>query len=107
MMIVNDDSRVANKLKTSLTDDARVIIYDCYMFIVQTTGWKGLPRARTLSFKISFSVMTKKKVFIWLAPCVPGQVGGSDLDDRRPDLELGGASQGRNANHARAVAGVV
>ncbi len=38
MMIVNDDSRVVNKLKTSLTDDARVVIYDCHMFIVQATG---------------------------------------------------------------------
>ncbi len=38
MMIVNDDSRVVNKLETSLTDDARVIIYDHHMFIVQATG---------------------------------------------------------------------
>ncbi len=38
MMIVNDDSRVINKLEASLTDDARVIIYDCHMFIVQATG---------------------------------------------------------------------
>jgi hypothetical protein len=37
MMIVNDDSRVVNKLETSLTDDARVIIYDRPMFIVQAT----------------------------------------------------------------------
>jgi len=37
MMIINDDSRVVNKLKASLTDDARVIIYDCQMFIVQDT----------------------------------------------------------------------
>ncbi len=37
-MSVNDDSRVVNKLETSLTDDARVIIYDCHMFIVQATG---------------------------------------------------------------------
>jgi hypothetical protein len=37
MMIVNDDSRVINKLETSLTDNARVIIYDRHMFIVQTT----------------------------------------------------------------------
>jgi hypothetical protein len=35
MMIVNDDSRVINKLEASLTDDARVFIYDCHMFIVQ------------------------------------------------------------------------
>ncbi len=35
--IVNDDSGVINKLETSLTDDARVVIYDCHMFIVQAT----------------------------------------------------------------------
>ncbi len=38
MMIVNDDSRVVNMLEASLTDDARVIIYDCHMIIVQATG---------------------------------------------------------------------
>jgi hypothetical protein len=37
MMIVNDDSRVINKLEASLTDDARVIIYNHHMFIVQAT----------------------------------------------------------------------
>jgi hypothetical protein len=36
MTIVNDDSRVINKLETSLTVDARVVIYDRHMFIVQT-----------------------------------------------------------------------
>jgi len=35
--IVNDDSSIVNKLETSLTDDARVIIYDHHMFIVQAT----------------------------------------------------------------------
>ncbi len=38
MTIINEDSRVLNKLKTSLTDDARIVIYDRHMFIVQTTG---------------------------------------------------------------------
>jgi hypothetical protein len=38
MMIVNDDPRIVNKLDASLTDDARVIIYDRHMFIVQDTG---------------------------------------------------------------------
>ncbi len=38
MMIVNDDSMVINKLEASLTDDARVVIYDKHMFIVQATG---------------------------------------------------------------------
>jgi hypothetical protein len=36
--IVNDNSRVVNKLETSLTDDTRVVIYDHDMFIVQATG---------------------------------------------------------------------
>jgi hypothetical protein len=35
MTIVNDNSRVINNLKTSLTDDTRVVIYDHHMFIVQ------------------------------------------------------------------------
>jgi hypothetical protein len=39
MMIVTDDSRVITKLETSLNDDARVIIYDHHMFIVQATGF--------------------------------------------------------------------
>ncbi len=39
MTIVNDDSRVVYKLEASLADDARVIIYDCHMFIVQATGY--------------------------------------------------------------------
>ncbi len=38
MTIVNEDSRVVNNLKTSLTDDARAVIYDHQMFIVQATG---------------------------------------------------------------------
>ncbi len=38
MMIVNDDSRVANKLEASLTDNARVVIYNCHMFLVQAIG---------------------------------------------------------------------
>ncbi len=37
--IVSDDSSIVNKLETSLIDDARVIIYDCHMFIVQATGF--------------------------------------------------------------------
>ncbi len=38
MTIVNDNSRVVNKLEASLTDDARVVIYDHQMFIVQATS---------------------------------------------------------------------
>ena len=36
-MIVNDDSSIVNKIETSLIDDARVIIYNSHMFIVQAT----------------------------------------------------------------------
>jgi hypothetical protein len=43
MAIVNDDSRVIAKLETSLTDDARVVIYDRHMFIVQATGFISFP----------------------------------------------------------------
>ncbi len=38
MTIVNDNSRVVNKLEASLTDDARVVIYNRHMFIVQATN---------------------------------------------------------------------
>jgi hypothetical protein len=38
MMIVNDASRVVNKLEDTFTDNARVVIYDRHMFIVQATG---------------------------------------------------------------------
>jgi hypothetical protein len=44
-MIVNDDSRVINKLEASLTDDTRVIIYDRNMFTVQATGANTLSGA--------------------------------------------------------------
>jgi hypothetical protein len=47
MTMVNDNSRVVNKLEASLIDDARVIIYDRHMFIVQATG--GYNRGWTIT----------------------------------------------------------
>jgi hypothetical protein len=38
MTIIIDDSKIVNKLETSLTENARVIIYDRHMFIVQAIG---------------------------------------------------------------------
>jgi hypothetical protein len=38
--IVNYDSSIVNKFEASLTDDARVIIYDRHMFIEQANGFK-------------------------------------------------------------------
>jgi hypothetical protein len=40
MTIVNDDSRDVNKLEASFTEDARAVIYDRHMFIVQATDVK-------------------------------------------------------------------
>jgi len=38
IMIVNGDSSIVNKLETSVIDDARVVIYDRHMFIVQASS---------------------------------------------------------------------
>ena len=38
--IINGDSSIVNKLETSLTDNARVVIYNRRMFIVQATDLK-------------------------------------------------------------------
>ena len=55
MMIVNYASSVINKLEALLTDDARVIIYDHHVFIVQatdasTTGCNRTPDLENLRF---------------------------------------------------------
>ncbi len=42
VMIVSYASSGINKLKASLNDNARVVIYVCHMFIVQVTGGKIL-----------------------------------------------------------------
>jgi hypothetical protein len=72
MMIVIDDSRVISKLKTSLTDDARVIIYDRHMFIVQATD-RLLDKAGIGAKDKHFSLSLKfknygQKSFIKLTP---------------------------------------
>jgi hypothetical protein len=36
--IVNYASSMVNKLEALLTDNARVVIYNCHVFIVQATG---------------------------------------------------------------------
>jgi hypothetical protein len=51
--IINDNSRVVNKLETSLTDDARVTICDRHMFIVQaTSGQSWIYHFKYLFFKL-------------------------------------------------------
>ncbi len=51
MTIANDNARVINKLEASLTDDARVIIYNRHMFIVQATGVNVIKLLMILSYK--------------------------------------------------------
>jgi len=41
-MIVNYDSNIANKFGASLADEARVVIYDHNMFIVQASVQKDM-----------------------------------------------------------------
>jgi hypothetical protein len=53
MTIVNDDSRVITKLETSLTDDARVVIYNCHMFKVQATDGATLLQITVPKWKSS------------------------------------------------------
>ncbi len=43
MTIINEDSRVIHKLEASLIDDARDVIYDCHMFIIQSTDFPLRP----------------------------------------------------------------
>jgi hypothetical protein len=69
-MIVNYASSIVNKLEALLTDDARVIIYDHHLFIVQATdlshigpGWKCLPETNSLAYYASLS-LTQKKSFM-------------------------------------------
>ncbi len=50
MTIINDDSRVVNKLEASLTDDARVVIYDHHMFIVQATGEQNFEKNKSQGY---------------------------------------------------------
>ncbi len=51
--IVNDDSSIVNKFEASLTDHARVIIYDRHMLIVRATRHTGHRQAFTALPKVS------------------------------------------------------
>ena len=55
MTIVDDNFRVINKLEASLTVNARVIIYNCHMFIVPATGQQLFPYI-LLNGKLLFDV---------------------------------------------------
>ncbi len=68
MTIINDDSRVINELEASLTDDARVVIYNCHKFIVPATAvWTCLPVTNTLAYR-TVAQITAVKSFTVQAP---------------------------------------
>jgi hypothetical protein len=49
--IVNYDSSMVKKFGASLTDDARVIIYDRHLFIVQATGVNVIKMSSSLTLQ--------------------------------------------------------
>ncbi len=51
--IVNDNSKVVSMLETSLNDNARVIIYNRHMFIVQATGPNVIQLFTAVSYTFS------------------------------------------------------
>ncbi len=57
LTIVNDNSRVVNKLEASLTDDTRVIIYDHQMFLVEATGERNSKKKFSRIFSEDVAVM--------------------------------------------------
>ncbi len=63
--IINDDTSIVNKFEASLTDDARVVIYNRHMFIVQATGGRNwqLISPHWLCWKIKSFKRKKKNQF--------------------------------------------
>jgi hypothetical protein len=61
--IVNDNSSIVNKWLVTLTDDTRVVIYDCNVFIIHATGLGLFFLLRILSFFLSslFPFLCQKK----------------------------------------------
>ena len=68
--IINYTSSIVNKLQALLTDNARVIIYDHHVFIVQATGWSiwQLDFFANVLFgiwKFFLSVLLRAHLHIW------------------------------------------
>ncbi len=54
--ILNYASSGVNKLRASLNDDARVVIYDCHMFIEQAAGFIRLNKVIFSHIAITISL---------------------------------------------------
>ncbi len=57
-MIINYASSGINKLKASLNDDARLVIYNCHMFIVQATGDKIMAKILLINLIILIGALS-------------------------------------------------
>ncbi len=62
IMIVNYDSSIVNKFRASLTDDARVVIYNCHMFIGHWSYYTA-----TVSFLCHKKKIVMRKQIIFVA----------------------------------------
>jgi hypothetical protein len=94
MMIINDDARVVNKLVASLTDDARVVIYNHHMFIVQATV---VACSSNYATPLPFYILTQKMMCFFTATV-------TETGAALRVLRLG-ADHGLADGHARVVEG--
>ncbi len=62
--IVSDDSSTVNEFETSLTDDARVVIYNHYMFIVEAIGPRPIKHFSLLSTAIDTGLIKSSRISI-------------------------------------------
>ena len=69
MTIVNYTSSSVNKLRASLNDDTRVVIYDHRMFIVQATG---VHKDRGVHIEIVASGTKGGSITVPLTSCLTG-----------------------------------
>jgi hypothetical protein len=62
--IVSDDSSTVNEFETSLTDDARVVIYYRHMFIVEAIGPRPIEHFSLLSTAIDKGLIKASRISI-------------------------------------------
>jgi hypothetical protein len=74
MTIINYASSGVNKLRASLNDDARVVVYDHRMFIVQATG---VHKDRGVYLDIVASGSKGGSITVPLTSCLTGLESGA------------------------------
>ncbi len=56
---------IVNKFAASLTDDSRVVIYNCHMFIVQATGYYSRRTLLRRTPKLAKSISKVHQHYSW------------------------------------------